>query len=421
MVTRLQVLFAFLASVLLWAAQVGSMWQGMQLAGKLLLAGWRNVGRVSHLFTTPQSQAPDFLNFCQTFAQCAQQRAVIAMITLILAMKFARSHRPVFIGEEVMIKVCTVKIGGCVLVLLHEIIWVFPAVKKMAPLYAWSALGHTLLMDTMVLAFLRVPREERSGRKALCRVLQAAVSLTGDFLPYAAVFFLWIASIGMVVAASLVPCMVLLLHEAVRDLRRGRRQHGTVQMAVCIICLVIRIMTSLAASPAKGQEDPAQWLEFGSGVLWLSLELATFIDVSVISGGGLLARDGTSQVLWTMACLGQVVLVACSQMHNHVPRMLRVEGCRSRSFPFPRHLRTGPQESSVLCQLRELLAGARCHEAILSLQVISIPLMLLCFWSIHSEVFRAWFRRMKQVITQTLTHIDPSQVTFFDHPCHKTQ
>ena len=27
------------------------------------------------------------------------------------------------------------------LVLLHEIIWVFPAVKKMAPLYAWSALG----------------------------------------------------------------------------------------------------------------------------------------------------------------------------------------------------------------------------------------------------------------------------------------
>ena len=30
---------------------------------------------------------------------------------------------------------------GCVLVFLHEIIWVFPAVKKMAPLYAWSALG----------------------------------------------------------------------------------------------------------------------------------------------------------------------------------------------------------------------------------------------------------------------------------------
>ncbi len=28
----------------------------------------------------------------------------------------------------------------------------------------------------------------------------------------------------------------------------------------------------------------------------------------------------------------------------------------------------GPQESSALCQLQELLAGARCHEAILSLQ-----------------------------------------------------
>ena len=148
----------------------------------------------------------------------------------------------------------------------------------------------------------------------------------------------------------------------------------------------------------------------------------------------------------------------------------------------PRH--RGPQESSVLCQLRELLAGARCHEAILSLQawnlwqiqcilisvdvdrfnsdfhekpggvrfgttlinlyLVVVPMFLLkstisktlsssrwflylwCFsvsgagalrsilrwplvnsfkdhrktaligWGIHSEVFRAWFRRMKQ-------------------------
>ena len=37
---------------------------------------------------------------------------------------------------------------GCVLVLLHEIVWVFPAVKKMAPLYAWSALGQGSCAET---------------------------------------------------------------------------------------------------------------------------------------------------------------------------------------------------------------------------------------------------------------------------------
>lgn len=324
MATRFQVLFVLLASVLLWSAQLGSTWQGMQLAGKLLLAGWRNVGRVSHLFSSPQSQAPAFLNFCQTFTQCAQQRTVVAIVTLMVALNFFRSHRPVLLGEELMIKVCTVKIGGCVLVFLHEIIWVFPAVKKMAPLYAWSALGHTLLMDTLILAFLRVPREERCGRQAFCRVLQAAVSLTGDFLPFAAVFFLWLASIGMVVAASLVPCMALLLHEAVKDLRRRRLQHGTVQMAMFIVCLAIRITCTFAANVAKGDGDGlAQWLERGSVALWLSLEMATLIDFSVVRNSVSCARDGTSQVLWTMACLGQVAEADRSPSLRPVDKVLR--------------------------------------------------------------------------------------------------
>ncbi|CAE7623172.1 unnamed protein product, partial [Symbiodinium necroappetens] len=113
-------------------------------------------------------------------------------------------QRPLtFVCEDLLAKICTVKIGGCVLVLLHEVIWVLPAVKRVAPCSAWCALGNTLLMDTIVLAFLKVPREERCGRQAACRVLHAAVSLTSDFLPFAAVFFLWLASLGMVIAASL--------------------------------------------------------------------------------------------------------------------------------------------------------------------------------------------------------------------------
>lgn len=413
MATRLQLIFVFFASVLLWSAQLGSTWQGMQLAGKLLLAGWRNVGRVSHLLAQP----PGFLDFCQNFAQCAKQRTVISLGTLVLALNFFRSRRPIFLGEEFMVKVCTVKIGGCVLVLLHEIIWVFPAVKKMAPLYAWSALGHTLLMDTMILAFLRVPREEQCGRQALCRILQAAVSLTGDFLPFAAVFFLWLASIGMVVAASLVPCMALLLHEAVRDLRRRRQQHGTVQMAVFILCLAVRVMSFLAANVSKGQGDAlAVWMERGSLTLWLAVEAVVFVDFAIFRGGLSCARDGTSQVLWTMACLGQVVLVVCSHLHAALPGMLQAEGCRSRVFT-PFHRRQGHE--SMMCQFQLLAGNCRGDPGTAAVQVTALSLMLLSFWSIHASVFCGWFRRLKQALTQALAHIEPSQVTFFDHPCHK--
>jgi len=403
--TRLQVLFLLLASVLLWSAQLGSTCQGVQLAGHLLLAGWRNVGRAGQLFS--QRLQPNFLSFCQDFAQCAQHSAVMAVLTMTLAMKFFRSQR-VFLGEDFMVKLCTVKIGGCVLVLLHELIWVFPAVKKMAPVAAWCALGYTLLMDTMILAFLRVPREERGGRHALCRVLQAAVSLTGDFLPFAAVFFLWIASIGMVVAASLVPCIALLLHEAGRDLRRRRQRHGTIQMAVFILCLVVRIMSFLVVR-VKG-DALAVWMERSSLWLWLALECALVLDLGLFRGVSC-ARDGTSQVLWTMACLGQAVLVVCSCM-DPAPR---VEGCRTRAFPFQRQ--TGPADHGMLCRLQELLAGTRTNGFP---QVIALCLMLLCFWSIHAPVIHSWFRRTKQVLVQALTHIEPGQVLFLDHPCHKT-
>lgn len=46
--------------------------------------------------------------------------------------------------KPTVVTVKSARVWGCVLVLLHEIIWVFPAVKKMAPLYAWSALGANL-------------------------------------------------------------------------------------------------------------------------------------------------------------------------------------------------------------------------------------------------------------------------------------
>ena len=48
------------------------------------------------------------------------------------------------IFKPTVVTVKSARVWGCVLVLLHEIIWVFPAVKKMAPLYAWSALGANL-------------------------------------------------------------------------------------------------------------------------------------------------------------------------------------------------------------------------------------------------------------------------------------
>jgi len=427
MATRLQVVSVFLASVLLWWAQIGSAWQAAQLAGRLILASWRNVGRVGHLFggsAHPPVPPAALVVLCQDFAHCSAQRLVISVLTALLALNLFRFlQRPLtFVCEDLLAKICTVKIGGCVLVLLHEVIWVLPAVKRVAPYSAWCALGNTLLMDTIVLAFLKVPREERCGRQAACRVLHAAVSLTSDFLPFAAVFFLWLASLGMVIAASLVPCMALLLHEAVRDLRRRRQQHGTLQMAVFVLCSAVRVMSSFSAGELKDKDILAIWMERGSLALWLVLEAAVFFDVSIVRRGVSCARDGTSQVLWSIACVGQITLVACSLVNPSTTPP--GEGCRGvKIFPiFPSPRRQGTSESSTvwLWRLREALAGSCRGSTATTLQVTALMLMLVCYWSIHAPVLTGWFRRTRQAMVQALTHIDPSQVIFFDHPCHRT-
>eukprot|EP00439_Symbiodinium_sp_Y106_P030159 s2029_g3.t1 len=425
MATRLQVVSVFLASVLLWWAQIGSAWQAAQLAGRLILASWRNVGRVGHLFggsAHPPVPPAALVVLCQDFAHCSAQRLVISVLTALLALNLFRFlQRPLtFVCEDLLAKICTVKIGGCVLVLLHEVIWVLPAVKRVAPYSAWCALGNTLLMDTIVLAFLKVPREDRCGRQAACRVLHAAVSLTSDFLPFAAVFFLWLASLGMVIAASLVPCMALLLHEAVRDLRRRRQQHGTLQMAVFVLCSAVRVMSSFSAGELKDKDILAIWMERGSLALWLVLEAAVFFDVSIVRRGVSCARDGTSQVLWSIACVGQITLVACSLVNPSTTPP--GEGCRGvKIFPvFPSPRRQGTSESSTvwLWRLREALAGSCRGSTATTLQVTALMLMLVCYWSIHAPVLTGWFRRTRQAMVQALTHIDPSQVIFFDHPCH---
>ncbi|CAE8585405.1 unnamed protein product, partial [Polarella glacialis] len=209
-------------------------------AAQLLAAGWRHAGRGSDHFVSARDLGAgahfrppaELVASCEEAAHGAGLYLALAAATIFVACHaLCIFRRPLaLIGEELLSRVCIVKIGGCVLLLLHETLWAFPPAKQGAPLRAWHAIGTTLLLDTLLLAFLKVPREERNSRSTLLRVGFTACRLTSDFIPFAAVFFLWSASLVMIVAASLVPCLALLFHEAVRDIRRQRQRHGSIQM-----------------------------------------------------------------------------------------------------------------------------------------------------------------------------------------------
>jgi len=289
----------------------------------------------------------------------------------------------------------------------------------MAPLSAWQAVGLALVMDTLILGFMKIPREARSGRLSWLKTLQTACCLTGDFLPFAAVFFLWSASVVMILAASLVPCLALLVHEAVRDLRQRRQRHGSLQMAVLMLCLCARLLA------AHGCTSP--WFDQAAAVVWMMTEVAVFVDLSRLHQGLSCARDATSQVLWTLATVGQVILVACSHVQVADSAASHSGGCgRSLrggiSLPGLGPRRQGPDASpgmAMLSRIGNSLSTGHCGVATGALQDIALVLMLACYFSIHAPVFRGWLTKAKQAVS--FRNIEPGMVVFFDHPCHRLQ
>lgn len=442
--TRLEVSAVCTTSAVVWAVQVDSVARMARLALRLLAARWRQ-GGASRLAGAPALPGGALLRGaarllppasapvagCEALARGAALHLALAAGTALLAHgSLAACRRPlVLLGEDALSRLCIVKIGGCVLVLLHEALWAFPPVQCVAPLPAWHAIGMTLVLDTLLLAFFRIPREDRGIRVIVPRVALAACRLTADFLPFAAVFFLWSASIVMIMAASLVPCLALLFHEAIRDVRRRRHRHGSVQMALLVLRAAARLtllgmLSSGAGSRVWGRCDQA------AATAWLAAEAAVLWDLFLGRRGACCAREVPSQALWTLAVAGQTALVALDRIYGLGPaRAARASGFHGGSkaggvsLPglLPQRLQgESPAAPPVGAGLLGSIVGSSGGAAAPGAQEAALLLCLAAYSGIHAGVFAGWAIGAKRAAARALACVEPDRVVFYDCPHHRS-
>jgi len=425
---RLELATVSLASAMAWGVQAASAVNVSRLAAQLVAASWRQSHAAASTGPTLPGAAllrgaarllPPPLPLeagCEALAHNAAVHLALVGSTVLVAYNLLSIlRRPlVMLGEDLLARLCIGKIGGCILMLLHEVLFSFPPAESASQSATWRVIGTALLLDTVLLAFLRTPREERGVRAVLPRVARAACRITGDFLPFAAVFFLWSASIAMVVVASLLPCTVLLFTEALRDLRRNRCRHGSVQMALLLLRLAARLALLAALGPSGGG---GLWAccDKGMAALWLGAE--AFILSGVLLGRRCTscAHEVPSQALWAAAVLGQALLIACDWPLGYTGSGAG-SGAQRGSHRAAKRLRGAGWGGA---SGRGGAVGGTLGLAGCGMQEVALILCVTAFAVIHAPVIRCWVTRARRAAIHALGEVEPHNLVFYDCPRHR--
>lgn len=420
---RVQILVTVSTSVGIWYVQAVSVLRSFKLAAELLTSCWHHAGRIGFP-PGPSLRGAKVLppvatvESCAVLCHSAVQRLVLVAGCLLVAQGTLQllGRSLVLHGEEFLTRLCVVKIGGSVLMLLHQTLWAFPPVQRVAPLPAWEALGATLLLDTLLLSFLRVSKEDRSRPLLLARKLvQTAFRLTGDFLPFAVVFLLWSASVLMMAVASVIPALALLFHNAFQNLRRRRLHHGSLQMAV----FVLRLMTRLcAATAATVGSEVLSWPDVLAAVLWLGLEAGILMDFLSTRRPESCVRDTSSQVLWTLAVgLQAAFLVQSRSGYFSTETVSPLRSPRAEVASGPGAM-TGTQAIFHWIGQAIKTSGCRSGPGCLA-QDAAFALCAAVYLGLHSRVFSSWARRLRQAFPKVVSQVEPDQVIFYTNAHHR--
>jgi len=268
----------------------------------------------------------------------------------------------------------------------------------------------------LLVAFFRIPQTERGVWSIIPRVALAACRLTGDFLPFAAVFFLWSASIIMILTASLIPCLALLVHEAIRDLRRRRGRHGTVQMLVLVLRTAVRVFTlSMLGTGTACQVST--WCERGITALWLIVEAYVLWDIFFRRRGVCCAYKVSSQVLWSLAVAGHLLLATLT-LPPCSPATRGSSSLRgNHKSTATRLFRVWPTLFGVVAVSSppEIHSSSKSNPVAGNTgQEVALILCLAAYVAIHTPVFAAWASKARQMTLHAFACIEPDRVVFYD-------
>jgi len=216
----------------------------------------------------------------------------------------------------------------------------------------------------------------------------------------------------MILTASLIPCMALLFHEAIRDLRRRRSRHGTVQMLVLVLRALVHVFT-LSMLGTGTACRVLTWCEHGITALWLITETCVLWDICFGRRGVCCAYKVSSQVLWSIAVAGHILfatlsLTPCSPATrgsstlrgNHKISTTSLFRLRSSLFE------AAPEIHSHISEPNPV-AGNTGQE-------VALFLCLAAYVAIHAPVFATWVSKGRQLTLHALACMDPDRVVFYD-------
>ncbi|CAK0807452.1 unnamed protein product [Prorocentrum cordatum] len=339
------------------------------------------------------------------------QLALFLALVVVAQQALSAFGRPVtLLGEDYLARVSIAKIAFCMLVLFRQVVWALPPVQHAAPPEVWRVLGATLVLDALVLALRRIPAEERRGGLTLLwRLGQGACRSTGDFLPFTLMFLLWLASVAVIGAASLLPGLALLFRQALFDIKFRRQHSGSVQLAALAARLAARLASAVAlglpGATGRAADSAAEggWLrcDLNIAACWLALEAKIALDlwVSRRAAPGLGPGGRPSQVMWAVAVLGSIVLAAMD--HGVLHSCCGETGAAAHARPVSGVGRP-PRGGGAL--------AAAAQDAALALCIAS------CL-RIHGALLVRWAGRTRRLALTT--YYDPSGVVFCDAPQHR--
>lgn len=446
---RIEVFMLTTVTCVVWSAQVVSAATIVQLVTWLGAVSWHSTHGAAGKSLLPTSlllrsfakllPPPASIPSCGALASVAVSVLAAVCVAICIAWYTLSvfCKRPVSIhAEGVLAHLCVVKIGACIDVLLYDRVSNIPASPRATPPKAFYMLASTIALDMLLLAFVRVPREHRKDLRVTCRRLfRGMVRILGDLFPYAAMVFLWTASIVMIAAASVLPCIGIVCHEAFRDSCRRRHRHGTIQMVALVMRFTVPMLLTIYSANAE-----QEWIAYDSMacVAQLALELTILLDVSVCKRGIDLAWNVPSQILWTMAVAGHAAITFHSSGAS-----LWAQGGAATSGPgaFGAAGSLGPVRSPMFgarmgAFVRRLWSGAQAAAVgrarpldvwglstlcggVGPVQALALAATLLCYLYIHFPVAIVWRRKAWQLFRREFGRVEPDKVVFHNHPCHR--
>jgi len=455
---RMELFTSMVASVLIWMIQVNTTIAFFQL----LSAQYSRARLLQPVGVGEEAFRKPSVGRWQPIDETAEAAGALARQSLVNSLFIVAGCSTILqpwkrflslVGEEWLRHLCALKYRLLVLALLFELLITiartgsggppmppYPVREAVAGL---RNMGILAFSDILLNGFLLVPLQDRHGYRLFRESFVLAMRLTVEGIPKVLYYLLWFACIAVIALSFGFPAVLYVFKEALQEMAVRKFGHGTVQVALMLLCLTTRLLRVLAPTPPQTwKEDTSQillvlhstrfvWLcELAASSIWLVVEAAILLHVLRARRLGTelrVDRDRNSQVLWGIAFTVQGLLAMQDYSELRSNSLVEASGSLHLTSDFFSSLLPATSSRSGRGAAGRRLSWPapgllfRRHivpkPAVLSLLTVremAIIMMMLCAIAVHGGmVSRIGIRRLKEWFF-SVVRTSPNEVVFRD-------